>query len=263
MIYFTCSKPTGNSHIDLVNDKLMPVLLEIIAFDIESCRIIERAGGGRIELCANPAEGGTTVSYGMMRAAREAVQIPVFPIIRPRGGDFLYTQEEYAIMADDVKLCRELGMNGVVIGFLDSSGAVDKERTKRLVDLAYPMDVTFHRAFDHSLEPLQALEDVIACGCTRVLSSGAADTALQGIGLLQQCIAAAGDRITILPGSGIRSNNIAELAAATGLLEFHSSARKLSSSLMQFRNNQISDEQKRWTVDAEEVRALLGNLMNK
>jgi len=240
----------------------MSYLLEIIAFDIESCRIIEQSGGGRIELCANPAEGGTTVSYGMMKAAREAVQIPVFPIIRPRGGDFLYNAEEYAIMVQDILLCREAGMDGVVIGLLDAAGNVDKERVSRLVELAYPMDVTFHRAFDHSLDPLQALEDVIACGCTRILSSGAADTALQGIGLLQKCIAAAGDRITMLPGSGIRSSNIAELAAATGLFEFHSSARKLSPSLMKFRNNQISDEQKRWTVDEEEVRACIGSLVN-
>ncbi|ULQ53768.1 copper homeostasis protein CutC [Flavihumibacter fluvii] len=240
----------------------MSFLLEIIAFDIESCKLIESAGGGRIELCANPSEGGTTVSYGMMKAARAAVQIPVFPIIRPRGGDFLYNPEEFAIMKQDIQLARETGMDGVVIGLLDREGNIDKVRTSMLVELAYPMDVTFHRAFDHSRDPLQALEDIIDCGCTRILSSGAADTALLGIELIKACVESAAGRIIILPGSGIRSSNIAGLAKATGLNEFHSSARILSDSQMNFRNKQISDGQSRWTVDAGEVRACMEELVS-
>lgn len=238
----------------------MEYILEIIAFDIESCRKIENAGGGRIELCANPAEGGTTVSYGMMRAARAAANIPIFPIIRPRGGDFLYNDEEYGIMQQDILLARETGMDGVVIGILDREGRVDKDRVARLVELAYPLDVTFHRAFDHCLEPFAALEIIIDCGCTRILTSGAADTAIQGLELLQGLVNAADDRIRILPGSGIRSSNIAALAAATGLKEFHSSASKLVDSEMSFQNPGITDKQQRYSVDVMEIGRCLAEL---
>ncbi|MBZ5856382.1 copper homeostasis protein CutC [Flavihumibacter profundi] len=235
----------------------MAFLFEIIAFDIGSCRLIEKAGGGRIELCANPLEGGTTVSYGMMKAARKAVSIPIFPIIRPRGGDFLYTDEEYAIIQQDILLCRETGMDGVVFGMLDKDGNVDIPKISRLVELAYPMEVTFHRAFDHSREPLKALEDIIQCGCNRILTSGAADTAIEGIELIKACVAAADGRITILPGSGIRSGNIKALAAATGLTEFHSSARKKVASAMSYRNGNIHEEGGTYGVDPEEVEALV------
>ncbi|MBC6493138.1 copper homeostasis protein CutC [Flavihumibacter stibioxidans] len=233
------------------------MVLELIAFNIESCRLIEQAGGGRIELCANPVEGGTTVSYGMLKAAREAVNIPVFPIIRPRGGDFLYNSEEYTIMQQDVRLCREIGMDGVVIGLLDRFGKVDKARTARLVELAYPMEVTFHRAFDHVSEPLAALEDVIQCGCVRILTSGGADTALQGLPSLQQLVGSADDRIIILPGSGIRSGNIRQLAEATGLQEFHSSARTILKSGMAYVNGNMTERLETYTVDPEEVRACI------
>jgi copper homeostasis protein len=221
----------------------MSFLLEVIAFDINSCQLIEQAGGGRIELCANPAEGGTTVSYGMMKAAREAVNIPVFPIIRPRGGDFLYSKAEYDIMVQDLRTCKEIGMDGVVFGFLDAAGNIDKDRTSRLVEIAYPMEVTFHRAFDHSREPMQALEDIINCGCNRILSSGTADVAGNGLAMLKKMVEAAGDRIIILPGSGIRAGNLAEIATATTATEFHSSCRKLV----------YAGKNGRFTVDSSEV----------
>ncbi|KYP14755.1 copper homeostasis protein CutC [Flavihumibacter sp. CACIAM 22H1] len=240
----------------------MNTLLEVIAFDINSCRLIEEAGGGRIELCANPLEGGTTVSYGMLKAAREAVEIPIFPIIRPRGGDFLYTEEEFAVMKSDVLVAKEIGMNGVVFGFLKPDGTVDYERTARLVELAYPMDVTFHRAFDHVPDKLEALEHIIKAGCQRILSSGGASTVLEGISTLLACIKAAKDRIILLPGSGIRSGNIGRLKALTGLEEFHSSARKLTTGAMEYRNPLLTEGAQTWTVDPDEIKACLAAVQN-
>ncbi len=240
----------------------MNTLLEVIAFDINSCRLIEEAGGGRIELCANPLEGGTTVSYGMLKAAREAVEIPIFPIIRPRGGDFLYTEEEFAVMKSDVLVAKEIGMNGVVFGFLKPDGTVDYERTARLVELAYPMDVTFHRAFDHVPDKLEALEYIIKAGCQRILSSGGASTVLEGISTLLACIKAAKDRIILLPGSGIRSGNIGRLKALTGLEEFHSSARKLTTGTMEYRNPLLTEGAQTWTVDPDEIKACLAAVQN-
>ena len=235
----------------------MEVLLEIIAFDINSCQLIEKAGGGRIELCANPPEGGTTVSYGMMRAAREAVQIPVFPIIRPRGGDFLYSPEEIAVMKADIQLARDLGMDGVVLGCLKPNGEVDYELTARLVELAYPMEVTFHRAFEQVPDQLEALETVIKAGCQRILTSGGANTVMDGLSALLACIKAAQERIIILPGAGIRSGNIARLQQLTGLKEFHSSARKITHGSMEYKNPSLTEGAQTWTVDTAEISSLL------
>ncbi len=222
----------------------MERLLEVIAFDIASCALIEASGGNRIELCANPLEGGATVSYGMMKAAREAASIPIFPIIRPRGGNFFFNGEEYTIMLRDIQLARDTGMDGVVIGMLDREGKVPYDAIAQMVELAYPMEVTFHRAFDEINDYLPALETIITAGCNRILTSGGAPTALEGIERLRACVAAASDRIIVLPGSGIRSGNIGTLMAEPGLFEFHSSARKLS------------EETGSWSVDTTEVRAL-------
>ncbi|GAO43697.1 copper homeostasis protein CutC [Flavihumibacter petaseus] len=205
----------------------MESILEIIAFDLESCRLIEKHGGNRIELCANPHEGGTTVSYGMMRAAREATTLPIFPIIRPRGGNFHYSESEIDIMMQDIRLARDTGLDGVVIGVLDAAGAVDYDKTARMVELAYPMEVTFHRAFDEIADYLPALETIIRAGCNRILTSGGAPTAPEGIDRLKACVQSADGRIIILPGAGIRSHNIGQLKTGLGLSEFHSSARKL------------------------------------
>lgn len=241
----------------------METILEVIAFDINSCQLIEQAGGGRIELCANPLEGGTTVSYGMLKAAREAVQIPIFPIIRPRGGDFFYTEEEFELMKLDVNAAKEIGMDGVVFGFLNRDGKVDYDRTAALVELAYPLDVTFHRAFDHVPNQLEALDLVINAGCQRILTSGGANTVMEGISSLLACIKAAQNRIIILPGSGIRSGNIGQLQQLTGLQEFHSSARKLTNGLMEYRNPSLSEGSQTWTVDPEEIKACMAAVANQ
>ena len=207
------------------------MLLEIIAFNIQSCATIQNAGAQRIELCGNPTEGGTTPSYGFIKAAREVTGIQLFPIIRPRGGDFLYSNEEFEIMKSEIKLCKEFGCDGVVIGLLNADGTIDKKRTAALVSLAYPLEVTFHRAFDRVKDMYIALEDVIEAGCGRILTSGLFPTAEQGMGNLQKLVEAANNRIVIMPGSGVRSDNINIIAQKTGASEFHSSARILSAAL--------------------------------
>ena len=232
------------------------MLLEIIAFNLQSCVKIQNAGAQRIELCDNPAEGGTTPSYGFIKAAREATGIQLFPIIRPRGGDFLFSDEEFEIMKSDIKLCKELGCDGVAIGLLNADGTIDKERTATLVSLAYPLNVTFHRAFDRVKDMYIGLEDVIATGCDRILTSGLFPTAEQGLENLQKLVEAANNRIVIMPGSGIRSANINIIAQKTGATEFHSSARILSGSLMQYYNKNMNETLEYYTVDEDEVKKL-------
>ena len=214
----------------------MKYTIETIAFTIESCRIGQAAGAHRIELCDNPGEGGTTPSYGFIKTARQVLKIDLFPIIRPRGGDFLYTDEEFELMKSDIKVCKDLGCDGVVFGILKVDASIDKERCKMLVQLAYPMSVTFHRAFDRVTDPSQALEDVIECGFERILTSGFHPSAMDGIDNLKKLIQVADDRIIIMPGSGVRASNIGELAQATAAVEFHSSARKMVESGMKVFN---------------------------
>jgi copper homeostasis protein len=202
----------------------MRYLLEILAYSIEACIVAEKAGADRIELCDNPGEGGTTPSAGTIRQAIHRANIPVFPMIRPRGGDFLYSDAEFEAMREDIRMCKSFGAQGVVLGLLLANGTVDMARTSRLVEEAYPLDVTFHRAFDQTADPLQALEDIITCGCTRILTSGQQSRAEEGIALIRTLVDKAADRIIIMPGSGIRSANLPVFIKDTGASEFHSSA---------------------------------------
>ena len=199
--------------------------LEIIGFTIEGCVIAQEAGAHRIELCDNPGEGGTTPSYGFIRSAREKLQIELYPIIRPRGGDFLYSSDEFEIMKSDIKICKDLGCDGVVIGMLTKENKVDKKSCSALVELAYPLGVTFHRAFDRTTDAFEAMEDIIDIGCERILTSGQKPAAAEGAGLIKQLVEKANDRIIIMPGSGVTPENITTIANATGATEFHSSAR--------------------------------------
>lgn len=235
----------------------MVTTLEVIAFTLESCITIEKAGAHRIELCANPEEGGTTPSVGMMRKAREKVSIDVFPIIRPRGGDFFYTSDEFDMMMLDVKASKEAGCNGVVIGLLQKDGTVDVERTKKLVDYAYPLEVTFHRAFDRVSNAFEALEAVINCGCTRILTSGLHPTVNEGKHILKQLVEQAQNRIVIMPGSGVRANNISELAAFTGAEEMHTSARKLVQSKMDYTSITMQEQLSHYEADKEQIEQML------
>mgnify|MGYP001164248346 CR=1 FL=1 len=199
-------------------------LLEIACYSPHSAIIAEKAGAHRIELCDNPAEGGTTPSFGMLKLTRELISIPVFPIIRPRGGHFVYSSEEVRIMKSDIQLCKQSGFEGVVIGLLNEMGEVAYEDTARLTEWAWPLDVTFHRAFDRTIEPFEAMETIIRAGCTRILTSGQVPDVNNGTALVAKLIESAAHRIIIMPGSGVRANGIAALAAKTGASEFHSSA---------------------------------------
>jgi copper homeostasis protein len=183
----------------------------------------DKLGAGRIELCSDPAVGGTTPSHGLIAYALAHVCIPVFPMIRPRGGNFVYDEHELAVMHRDIISCKQLGCKGIATGVLLPDDTVDIETMKRIVGWAYPMHVTFHKAFDRTTEPEHALEAVIEAGCTTLLTSGLQKTAIEGAHLLQKLVAQAGGRLTIMPGGGVRSSNIGSLITATGADVYHSS----------------------------------------
>jgi copper homeostasis protein len=197
-----------------------PVLLEICAGSVTSCLAAQEGGAGRVEFCDNLLEGGTTPSYGAIASARDKLRIQLNVIIRPRGGDFLYSDVEFEVMERDIVACNKLGVDGVVIGLLTADGDIDITRTQRLVELAAPMPVTFHRAFDVARDPFKALEDIIATGCNRILTSGQEASAPEGAALIGKLQEAAGERLVIMPGAGVRLNNIAQLVAETGCIEY-------------------------------------------
>ncbi len=213
---------------------------EICANSVASCIAAQEGGADRVELCAGIPEGGTTPSYGMIRNARKSINIGLNVIIRPRGGDFLYSESEIEEMVCDIRVAKELGADGLVFGCLTPDGNVDIEAMKKLMDAAGDTPVTFHRAFDHTSDPLKALEDIIGLGCARILTSGCRPTALEGVSLLAQLVEVAGDRIIIMPGCGVKEGNIAEIARLSGAREFHFSARESVESGMIFRNPEVA-----------------------
>ncbi len=212
----------------------MKYTIEIATADFTTTQQAVEGGADRIELCAALTDGGTTPSMGTIQKCRESFSVPLFPIIRPRSGDFFYSDEEYEIMLADVLLCRQLLCDGVVIGLLKRDGMIDVERTEKLIAAAYPMEVTFHRAFDRCQEPFAAMEQLIQVGCGRILTSGQQPMVTEGSELIKQLVAAADDRIIIMPGSGVRVDNIGQLAKETGAVEFHSSLRGKRRSEMTF-----------------------------
>jgi copper homeostasis protein len=232
------------------------MLIEICAFNLLSALVAQQAGADRIELCSGPEEGGVTPSAGLIRMAREKLRIPVYPIIRPREGDFLYSEEEFRIMLRDVKFCKQVGCNGVVIGMLLADGSVDQSRCARLVETAYPMGVTFHRAFDRAADPFEALEMIIRIGCERILTSGQRPVAMEGFQLISELVREADERIVIMPGSGVRSDNVAELAGKTGAVEFHTSARVAFPSGMEFVNGAMQENSSMVMASEDEIRRI-------
>ena len=240
----------------------MNFILEVIGFTMEGCLAAQNAGAHRLELCDSPADGGTTPSYGFIRAARERLHIKLFPIIRPRSGDFFYSDEEFEIMKSDVKICKQTGCDGIVTGLLMKEGTVDKKRCGLLVDHAYPMGVTFHRAFDRTDDPFKALEDILDIGCERILTSGQQPNAFDGAGLIKELVEKADDRIVVMPGSGVRSDNIMTIATATGAVEFHSSARKKVGSKMDYLNPELKEDLTTFSVDEDEIKMMLSLLKN-
>lgn len=235
---------------------MMEYRLEICAFNLPSALIAQQAGADRIEFCAGPEEGGTTPSAGAIRTAREQLRIALYPIIRPRGGDFLFSDAEFRVMMRDIEYCKQVGCNGVVIGMLLADGSVDKARCTRLVEAAYPLGVTFHRAFDWAANPFEAMEAIIGIGCERILTSGQRPTAEEGSALIDQLVREADDRIVIMPGAGVRSANIVSLAEATGASEFHSSARVLQASAMEYVNVAMKESQGVVMAAEEEIKKM-------
>lgn len=239
--------------------------LEICANSVESCIEAQKGGAYRVELCAGIPEGGTTPSYGEINLARELLDIKLYAIIRPRGGDFMYTDLEHRIMLKDIEIAGKLGIDGVVFGCLTPDGAVDMVRNRELMEAAKGMGVTFHRAFDMCKDPFESLERIIDLGCERILTSGQQPKAEQGISLIKELITKANKRIIIMPGSGVNESNIARIASETGATELHLSAREAKASEMIYRNPNLKmggteviiNEYEKQVTSAERVRKTL------
>jgi copper homeostasis protein len=210
--------------------------LEICLDGVASARAAADGGADLVELCANLPEGGTTPSAGMIRAVRAAFTGGLMVIIRPRGGDFLYSADELAVMLHDIKLARDLGADGVVIGCLTHDGRVDAAMCGRLLEAAGPLDVTFHRAFDMTCDLNTALEDIIGLGIKRVLTSGGRPNVPAGTGKIAELVRQAAGRASIMPGGGVTEENLAAVIRATGAREIHLSARHAVPGRMEFRN---------------------------
>lgn len=242
-------------------------ILEICAGSVESAIAARDGGAQRIELCAALEVGGVTPSAGLIVEARKVNGLTLNVIIRPRGGDFLYNEYEVACMEEDIRTCRSLGVDGIVIGALTAEGDIDSAACQRLINAAEGMSVTFHRAFDMCRNPQKALEELIALGCHRVLTSGQAATAQTGIPLLKELVKQADNRIIIMPGCGVNSNNAAKILQATGANEIHASARKNVGSGMIFRHSGVSmgnpdsDEYARKETDVNEVKAIVDSII--
>jgi copper homeostasis protein len=238
----------------------MNYLLEVCAGSLSSAMNAQLGGAGRVELCENLKDGGTTPCPSAILMARKNLSIPLFVLIRPRPGDFLYNDMEFQQMQEDVLFCKKHGAEGIVAGILQSDGTVDMDRTAELVRLAHPMQVTFHRAFDMTRDPFQAMEDIINLGIQRILTSGQATSAPEGADLITELITAAAGRIIIMPGGGINEENIMELKNKTKAHEFHASLRSPVRSRMQFMNEKTSmgkageDEYTWLETDAERVK---------
>jgi copper homeostasis protein len=237
--------------------------LEVCIDSVESAIAAERGGAKRVELCSDLLEGGITPGAGLIASVRRRIGIDLFVMIRPRGGDFCYTELEFDVMRDEIAHARNLGADGVVLGLLNEHGHIDVARTRALVEFAAPLPVTFHRAIDMTPDMSAALDDVISTGAARILTSGGAPSVLYGVGEVARMIEVAQGRIAIMPGGGITAKNIASIAQATGATEFHSSARTAFPSPVRFRKRGMAmgdlrdREYRRFTVHEESVRALI------
>jgi copper homeostasis protein len=239
-------------------------LIEVCVEGIDGLIAAQAAGADRVELCASLVEGGITPSMGTVREALKLATIPFHVIVRPRGGDFLYSRAEFASMLADVAALRDLGVAGVVVGCLTADGEIDEPKMRALVEAAGPLAVTCHRAFDMTRDPRAALEALIRAGVHRVLTSGQRDTALEGLDLLAALVKQAGDRIVILGCGAVAPDNIGAVRAGTGLQELHFAALKNVPSAMRFRNPYVGmggadlDREYRNTVtDADMVKATI------
>lgn len=232
-------------------------LLEIAANSLASALAAQAGGADRVELCAGLELGGLTPSAAQIARVREQLSIPVYVLIRPRAGDFLYSDDELETMQRDIETCLSLGCDGVVFGVLDANGRVDVARCKPLLLAAGGMGVTFHRAFDMARDAAQALEDVVSLGTERVLTSGLAASAAKGADVIRDLVKQAAGRVVVMPGAGVHASNIAELARMTGAVEFHASAKAIHPSGMRWTNPLLAEMAGgEIRTDEREVRAL-------
>lgn len=229
------------------------IKIEICAGSIASALAAQKGGAFRVELCDNLKEGGTTPSYGMLLLARKNLNIKLFPIIRPRGGDFLYSNLEFEVMKEDIITCRKLGCDGVVFGILTKDGEVDVARCSALKKIAGNLETTFHRAFDRCKNPFKALEEIIEMGFERILTSGQEISAIKGASLLKKLIKQANGRIIIMPGAGVRPDNLKELITETGATEYHSTAKSIVASKMIFRNIKTGNMEEEFFTEQTDV----------
>lgn len=236
-------------------------LLEVAANSVASAFAAQEGGAGRVELCGGLELGGITPSHGTLALAREGLSIPLFVLVRPRPGDFVYDTAEVEVMLDDIAHCRAWGADGIVVGALTPEGDVDVDTCLRCLEAADGMGVTFHRAFDVAADREQALETLVELGFDRVLTSGGMPTAMAGAGHIARWVARAGGRITVMPGAGIDPGNIAEVQALTGANEFHASAKRRLPTAMRYRPSHglgMGDGETR--SDASTVRDLVAAL---
>ncbi|SHE72331.1 copper homeostasis protein [Fodinibius roseus] len=216
------------------------LITEVVVYNIESALNAQRGGADRVELCDNPGGGGTTPSSGTIAVVREVLDISLFVMIRPREGDFCYSDLEFEAMKGDIARAKELGADGVVFGILSPDGTMDRERNRELIALARPLKVTAHRAFDMTRNPTEALESCIEVGFDRILTSGQQEDAQQGIPLISTLVQQANDRIAIMAGCGVHEGTVEEIIKKTGVNEIHLSAETTRPSRMRYRNGQIS-----------------------
>ncbi len=244
-------------------------MLEICCFSLESCLTAQKAGANRVELCGGMFEGGTTPSAGLIRLARQNLNIKLYVMIRPRGGDFCYSDSEFEVMKADILTAKNCGADGVVFGILNPDGSVDKTRTSELVNLTKPLKVTFHRAFDVAENPFQALEDIIDCGCERILTSGQKNTAIEGIDLLKTLVKKSQNRIEIMAGSGVNAQN-AQQFLNIGVHALHLTGKGIQESKMTFRkpdvsmtNSSLSSEYEVYEADFDKCKAVSEQILHK
>ena len=212
---------------------------EVCVDSVESAVAAERGGAARVELCSDLIEGGLTPSYGMLRTVRAAVNIELMAMVRPRGGDFCYSDAEFLVMQEDLAAAKDAGADGIVLGLLSPDGTVDTARTKHLLELARPLPVTFHRAFDMTRDPFAALEQLAALRVDRLLTSGQEPTVLEGVDLIAELVRRAGRRLIVMPGGGITDRNVGRIVSATGVTEVHFGCAVPAEGRMVFRNPRV------------------------